>query len=375
MRVLHIYSGNLYGGIETMLVTLARERRLCPEMESHFALSFEGRLSEELRAACVPVHMLGNVRASQPLTIWRARRSLGGLLQQEPFDIVICHASWAQAIFGPVVSRAQTPLVFWLHGPVDGRHWSERWARRTEPELILCNSHFTARSLPKLFPHVRAEVLYCPVAFAEKRYSKDERLATRAELKTAEDAVVIIQVSRMEAWKGHALHLEALSQLSHLSNWVCWQVGGAQRPEEALYLAEIKGAASRLGIAGRVHFAGERQDVQRLLAAADIFCQPNIGAEPFGITLVEALFTGLPVVTTALGGALEIVNDSCGKLTPPNRVEELTQSLRQLIEDSSLRLRLARSGPARARELCEPGQQLRRLDQLLSSVVHREVAA
>ncbi len=38
MRVLHVYSGNLYGGVETLLVTLARHRDLCPEMEPHFAI-------------------------------------------------------------------------------------------------------------------------------------------------------------------------------------------------------------------------------------------------------------------------------------------------------------------------------------------------
>lgn len=375
MRVLHIYSGNLYGGIETMLVTLARNRAACPEMESHFALCFEGRLSEELRAAGVSVYQLGNVRASQPITILRARRALGELLGREQFDAVICQAPWAHALFGAVVRRAQIPLVFWLHGPVDGHHWSERWARRTAPDLVLCNSRFTAQTLPKLFPKARAEVLYCPVAFSERSYSKEECLATRAALSTPGDAAVIIQVSRMEAWKGHALHLQALAKLRDIPNWVCWQVGGAQRPDEAQYLEEMKSAAARLGIAGRIHFLGERQDVQRLLAAADIFCQPNTGAEPFGITLVEALSVGLPVVTTALGGALEIVDETCGVLASPDKAAELGQVLHLLIEDPALRVRLAQAGPARARELCEPEKQMRQLNRLLSSIVHREVAA
>ena len=56
----------------------------------------------------------------------------------------------------------------------------------------------------------------------------------------------------------------------------------------------------------------QRDDVPRLLAAADIFCQPNLGPEPFGIGFVEALSAGLPVITTATGGALEIVDGDCG---------------------------------------------------------------
>src|SRR2546422_5237601 len=56
MRVLHVSSGNLYGGIETLLLTLARHRNLCPGLDQHFALCFEGRLSEELAAVGARVH-------------------------------------------------------------------------------------------------------------------------------------------------------------------------------------------------------------------------------------------------------------------------------------------------------------------------------
>jgi hypothetical protein len=59
MKVLHVYSGNLFGGVETLLITLAQQRSLCPQMQPHFALCFEGRLVNELRAVGVGVHMLG----------------------------------------------------------------------------------------------------------------------------------------------------------------------------------------------------------------------------------------------------------------------------------------------------------------------------
>ena len=50
LRVLHVHSGNLYGGVETFLTTLARDAAAAPRMTSSFALCFEGRLSNELRA-------------------------------------------------------------------------------------------------------------------------------------------------------------------------------------------------------------------------------------------------------------------------------------------------------------------------------------
>jgi glycosyltransferase involved in cell wall biosynthesis len=365
MRVLHIYSGNLYGGIETMLVTLARHRAACPLMEPHFALSFEGRLSEELEAACVPVHLLENVRASRPSSVLRARRALCEVLRKNDFDVVVCHAPWSQAIFGKVARTAGLPLVFWAHDATDGRHWLERWARRTPPDLAICNSHYTASTLSKLFPQTRAEVIYCPVAAPVLSLSDDERRATRAELNTPEDAAVIIQVSRMEAWKGHALHLKALSRLGDVPGWVCWMVGGAQRPQEVKYLAKLKETAGRRGLAGRIKFLGERSDVPRLLAASDIHCQPNIQPEPFGITFIEALYASLPIVTTKLGGAGEIVNDSCGVGIRPNDVQELSTALQRLIQDRDARQKLGRAGSLRARELCDVSTQMRRLHDCL----------
>jgi len=88
-----------------------------------------------------------------------------------------------------------------------------------------------------------------------------------------------------------------------------------------------------LGLADRVMFLGHRSDVSRVLAAADIHCQPNLLPEPFGIAFVEALYAGLPLVTTALGAATEIVSPMCGILVPPNDVAALAEALHQMIDD------------------------------------------
>ena len=368
MRVLYVHSGNLYGGVETLLATLARHRNLSPAMEPHFALCFDGRLSEELTAAGVPVHQLCNVRISRPLTVLRARQILDVLLQQEHFDLVVCHSTWSLSLFGPVARAAHLPLVFWLHSPTNGKHWLDRWGTRTAPDLVLCNSQFTAAASPKMFPRVRSEVVYCPTAPPKRDYSKADRSTTRAELQTSDDAVVIIQASRMEAWKGHGLHIEALSAMKDLPNWICWQLGGAQRPIEIEYLAGLKRKATRLGIGDRVRFLGQRADVEELLAAADIYCQPNMDPEPFGIALIEALYSRLPVVTTAIGGACEIVDETCGLLVPQNDVSALAKALTLLIENRLLRLDLGAAGPGRARELCDSEVQMQRLQEIFLRV-------
>ena len=156
MRVLHVYSGNLFGGIEAILVALARRRS--SRIEHEFALSFQGRLERELTHSGARTHHLGAVRMSRPASARAARAALFTLLRSSTYDRVICHAPWAQGIFGGVVRRADVPLVFWAHDVMTGRHWTERLARRVVPDLAICNSAFTARSLGTLYPAVSATV-------------------------------------------------------------------------------------------------------------------------------------------------------------------------------------------------------------------------
>ena len=140
---------------------------------------------------------------------------------------------------------------------------------------------------------------------------------------------------------------------------------GAQRPRERAFFEELRAAAEAAGIAGRVRFLGERDDVPRLLAAADIYCQPNVAPESFGIAFVEALYAGLPAVSTRLGGAAEIIDAACGVLVPPGDPAALAGALAALIDDPGLRRRLGAAGPARARHLCDPAVTLGRLAGLL----------
>lgn len=374
MRLLHIYSGNLYGGIEVFLRTLARLPRGAPELTHEFALCFEGRLSQELREAGAAVHLLGPVKVSRPWTVWRARGVLTQLLERQRYTAAVCHAAWPQALFGPVARALGVPLVFYQHDTLSGRHWLERWARVTEPDLVLANSRFSAGTLATVYPRARCHVRYLPVPAPEQVPGPEERARLRAELGAGEQDTVIIQACRMEEWKGHRLLLEALGRLRAVPGWKLWVAGGAQRPPEVRYREELEALAVRLGIAERVRLLGQRSDVPRLLRAADIHCQPNLSPEPFGLAFIEALQAGLPVITTEMGGPLEIVDDTCGRLVPP-RAESLAEALRWLVQEPEERRRLAAGGPARAAALCEPNAFLRGLREDLGSLGVRGRAA
>lgn len=334
-------------------------------MQPHFGICFEGLLAQRLRAAGVPVYNLGAVRFSRPWQVLLARQRLSQLIAQENFDVIISHSCWPHVLFAPVIRRAGRPLVFYCHDVAKGVHWLERWAKLTPPDFSLVNSYCTLTALRRLFPQGDRAVIYCPVYLPDLYKPKLLRSQIRSQLQVSPETTVIIQVSRLERWKGHSLLLSALAQLQDSPNWVCWLVGGDQRPQETRYLQELKQQASASGIADRVQFLGQRSDVPQLLAAADIHCQPNTGPEPFGITFIEALAAELPVVTTAIGGGQEIVNADCGLLVPPDDPIALAAALQSLVTNPQKRLQLGAQGPFRAKELCDPAQQLQKLYKLL----------
>jgi glycosyltransferase involved in cell wall biosynthesis len=368
MRLLHVHSGNLFGGVETMLLTVARFQHTTP-LEHSFALFYDGRVARELRAIDVPVYLLGPARLRNLPSIWRARRRLRDLLVTGSFDAAVCHLAWSQALFGKTIVSTGCDQLFWMHDAGGGSHWLDRLARRVRPALAICNSRYTASTLPRLYSNVKYEVIHYPVLPSLAGSGGERRFEVRQELNTPPDAIVIVQVSRMQHYKGHRVLIDALAQLrdSSLSPaWTCWIVGGAQRPEELRLLAGLNKQVIAAKLADRVRFCGERSDIARILGAADIFCHPHTSPEPFGIALVEALGAGLPVVTSDLGGACEIVDPSCGIRGKANDPAELATALEALLDDPAMRRRLGEAAPARARALCDPAERMGELTDLIA---------
>lgn len=371
MRVLHVHSGNLYGGIETILVCLAANRRSYPGMDPEFALCFEGRLSHSLVESGVAVHFLPSVHGRNPVSVWRARARLRELIRQREFELVVCHSPWTHTMFSSAVRSLGRRLVFWQHGVFSGRHWSELCARLTPPDVVISASEFARGSLAKVFPGVPCAVIHPPVAAPEIPDSTCSRKNIRAELRTAEHDVVVIQVARMEPGKGQMLQLQALRALRKVPNWTCWFAGGAQRAQEIRYFDALQNYAHDAGIAERIRFLGDRSDIGSLLFAADLLSHPTVGPEGFGIVLVEGLYAGLPVIAADLGALREIVSPSCGLLVRPGDEAALAENLLNLIRDPVLRAGIGRGGPSRARRLCEPTAQINKLGTQLTAIARK----
>jgi glycosyltransferase involved in cell wall biosynthesis len=375
LRALHLYSGNMYGGVETVLATLARLRYLAPDMAPGFGLCYRGRLWDELTEAECPVFNLGPVRLSRPWTVWRARRRLEGVLREEGYDVVVCHCVWPLAVFGPAIRRQRRGLVYWAHDAgltphsrAGRRNWLEWLAGWSPPDLTVAISQFTEPFARRVFSAARCATLISPVASAPLANREVVRARVRDDLGVAPDDVVIVTACRLVEYKGHRLMIEALAQLRDVPGWRWWVAGGADLPFEQVYRDELEAAVRAAGIADRAHFLGARSDVARLLAGADIHCQPNLGPELFGLAFVEALAAGLPVVTTRLGAAEEILGGGVGVLLPPGDQAALADALARLIMDRAERARFASIAARRAAELCDPTRQLPAVAELLETV-------
>jgi glycosyltransferase involved in cell wall biosynthesis len=266
------------------------------------------------------------------------------------------------------VAQARIPLVRWFHGaPEPDDDW-ERRATDCPIALAVCNSRFTASAAAPFTLGVPLEVVHPPVA-APPAAPPEARARLRAHAGATAGTGVILHVARMEVGKGHGVLLDAVDRLPRELDWQVWLVGGPQRPAESRYLAALKRAARRTGVGGRIRFLGERHDTSALYAAADIYCQPNTAPDAFGLTFVEALHAGLPIVTSALGGAVEILTPACGVLVPPGDPGALAAALQPLLADPDRRAAFGIAGPARAAELCEPGRQIGRLSRMLHAAL------
>jgi glycosyltransferase involved in cell wall biosynthesis len=169
-----------------------------------------------------------------------------------------------------------------------------------------------------------------------------ERL--RMELGVAHTSPLIAVVSRLNRLKGIEHFLEAAAIVGRRFPEARFLVVGDTNPNDRPFLGVLTGLAERLGIAGRVTFAGLRTDVPDLLAAATVSVLPSLN-EALSNVLLESMAAGAPVVATRVGGTEEAVEDGVnGLLVPPSDSGAMATAIDRLLEDPALAARVSRAG-------------------------------
>jgi len=138
---------------------------------------------------------------------------------------------------------------------------------------------------------------------------------------------------RIDTWKGFDVLLDAVAAMRAARPGLEVVIAGAPVPGKEGYARTLRDRADAM--AG-VHWLGGREDMPALMADLDVFVLPSTGPEPFGLVLVEALASGVPVVATAAGGPLEILESSppsVGRLVAPGDPAALAEATIALLPD------------------------------------------
>jgi len=167
--------------------------------------------------------------------------------------------------------------------------------------------------------------------------SKEAARKARAELGLPADAVVIGSIGRLNEQKGHRYLLDAAAAaLPAVPAARVLIVGDGD------LAGPLREQARALGIADRVVFAGHRADIPAVLGAVDVFCISST-YEGTPLTLFEAMAAGKAIVSTAVDGCREVIEDGVtGILVPPRDAATLGLRLRELLVDRGRREALAR---------------------------------
>ncbi|GAB4108191.1 MAG: glycosyltransferase [Phycisphaeraceae bacterium] len=224
---------------------------------------------------------------------------------------------------------------FSLHGPgifFEPYHW--RLDEKLKRALFACTiSHF-CRSQAMIFcppdKWDRLHIVHCGVTPESFRAVEHQGQGLR-----------LLTVGRLASVKGIPILLQAVKSLvnDHPDLSLTIVGDGPERPA-------FERMADELGISTHVRFTGyqNQQQVREHLQQHDIFVLPSF-AEGVPVVLMEAMASGLPVVTTRIAGIPELVEDGVhGRLVPPGDPASLTDAIRDLIHDPAKRQQYGQAG-------------------------------
>jgi glycosyltransferase involved in cell wall biosynthesis len=353
--LLFVQSTTEIGGAERVLLNLFAESEELRRRSLIVSLGFgNGDLPAQLRAAGAEVIELARARLREPWRLVSVIRTLVGIVRTHGVRAVIGNGTHPQILAGWVARLARVRSVFIVHAiysfPARGNGSRERLALVAPCDLMLAVSSAAQAAAARLRPGIESRVVYNGTP-ANPDVPAVEVRAARTELRAGEGEILIGAFGRLQRSKGQDVFVKAASDVVKARPQARFViVGGSFADLETEYAGEIAEQISALGLSDRIVSTGFRSDVDRLMAACDIVCNPARGTESFGMTIVEAMALARPVIATAVGGPSEIIiSEDHGIIIPPDDVGAMVRAMIALIDDPERRSRMGARARARVR--------------------------
>lgn len=315
---------------------------LGPEMAPHRDLRALVRLVREMRAFRPDVVHTHTAKAG-------ALGRLAALfLRPRPVIVHTFHGHVLSGYFGPKVTAAYR----WIETVLGAR--SDRLigvSQATVDELVALG----------VAPPEHFEVIELGLdlsSFTAVDRSAPERLAFRRDLGIADDAIVCSWVGRLVPIKRVDVLLDAFAKARAMQPGLVLVLAGGGELE-----ADLRARAKTLGVADAVTFLGYRRDLDRIAGASDIavLSSDNEGTP---VSLIEAAASGLPMVSTDVGGVLEIVTPETGMLVPAGDVAGFAEALAALAGDPERRATMGAAARAHVTKRWAADRLIRDVDDL-----------
>ena len=332
MNITHVVENLNRGGLERVVLDLARMQQRQGHQCQVVCLFERGRLAHELDGTGIPLIVCHKRRGFDFGALSRLRESI------RVHRTEVLHTHNAVANYLAVLASLGLgvgQIVNTRHGMSGMRRWSraEMLYRasltRTHVVAMVCEAACVGAAARGLVPRGKLRVVpngLCVEDFIVA--SSTARIRLRQALGLSSQTRLVGTVGRLNWAKDQTSLIHAFRHVHE------------QLPDSALLLVgdgelrgELEACARREGMADAVHFMGDRSDVRELLPGLDVFVLSSV-SEGYSMALLEASASALPIVATDVGGNREIVHDGItGRIVPAQDAGTLAQAILDLLHD------------------------------------------
>jgi len=368
IKVAHIVPMLSPGGAERVAVHIVR--RLDRQRYEPVVISFTRRLGCDLdrmlEEAGVEVRYLGK----RPGFDYRMYFRLHPVLRDCQPDIVHTHLHVLRYALPFLLLLKRVSLLHTVHNLAEREiepraRWIQRYALN-HGVVPVAVAKEVALSLERLYGIQRCRVISNGIPTDSYACPQTPRREWRTKERFGTDDILFVCVARFAPQKNHSLLLKAFAQ------------GPASDPKAHLVLVgegvlreQLEEQAKSLGLAGQVHFLGLRTDIPDVLGAMDVFVLSS-DWEGNPLSVMEAMASGLPIVSTAAGGVADLVESGKqGLIVPLGDVQGFSGAMISLLRNQEARQRLGLAAARRARQSYDVSTRIREYEEVYDSVFHQ----